>query len=106
MNFGQLSWGAVCFYYRSLGDQKYTRIMRDTQFLSRLRKEPFNISTAEFEEKVQQALQQQTGVSAKMNIDITKQPQFQEEWRKVQAQFDDQYMVHLNQCKQELAAVK
>lgn len=60
---------------------------------------------AEFEQKVQQALQQQTGVSTKMNIDITSQPQFQEEWRKVQAHFDDQYMAHLNECKQELAAI-
>jgi hypothetical protein len=52
MNFNQLSWGAVCFYYRSIGDQKYSKIMRDTQFLSRLRKEPSDISAAEFEEKV------------------------------------------------------
>ncbi|MBN1862524.1 MAG: hypothetical protein JW790_02645 [Dehalococcoidales bacterium] len=52
MNFNQLSWGAVCFYYRSLGDQKYSKIMSDTQFLTRLRQEPFNISAAEFEEKV------------------------------------------------------
>jgi hypothetical protein len=52
MNFNQLSWGAVCFYYRSIGDQKYSKIMRDTQFLSQLRKEPSNISAAEFEEKV------------------------------------------------------
>jgi hypothetical protein len=52
MNFSQLCWGAVCFYYRALGDQKYSKIMRDTQFLSRLRREPFNVSAAEFEEKV------------------------------------------------------
>ncbi len=52
MNFNQLSWGAVCFYYRSIGDQKYSKIMQDTQFLSRLRKQPSYISAAEFEEKV------------------------------------------------------
>ena len=52
MNFSQLSWGAVCFYYRALGDHRYSKIMRDTQFLSRLRREPFNIGAAEFEEKV------------------------------------------------------
>jgi hypothetical protein len=52
MNFSQICWGAVCFYYRALGDQKYSKIMRDTQFLSRLRREPFNVSAAEFEEKV------------------------------------------------------
>jgi hypothetical protein len=52
MNFNQLAWGAVCFYYRSLGDGKYSKIMRDINFLTRLRGEPFNIGAAEFEEKV------------------------------------------------------
>ena len=52
MNFNQLAWGAVCFYYRSLGDNKYSKIMRDTDFLTRLRQEPSNISAIEFEEKV------------------------------------------------------
>ena len=70
------------------------------------KQQAYDALKAEMEEKVQQALQQQTGINAKMNIDITKQPQFQEEWRKIQAQFDEQYMNHLNQYKQELAAVK
>ncbi len=52
MDFNQLAWGAVCFYYRSLGDNKYSKIMRDTDFLTRLRHEPSNISAIEFEEKV------------------------------------------------------
>jgi len=52
MNFNQLSWGALCFYYRSAGDNKYGRIMKDTSFLSRLRESPADISIAEFEEKV------------------------------------------------------
>ena len=52
MNFNQLSWGALCFYYRSAGDNKYGRIMKDTSFLSRLRESPADISVAEFEEKV------------------------------------------------------
>ena len=52
MNFSELSWAAVCFYYRSLGDTKYVRIMRDTQFVSKLREAPFDISHEEFEEKV------------------------------------------------------
>ena len=52
MNFNQLAWGAVCFYYRSIGDSKYNRIMSDTDFVSRLRNEPFNVSSIEFEEKV------------------------------------------------------
>lgn len=52
MNFNQLAWGAVCFYYRSIGDSKYNRIMSDTDFVNRLRNEPFNVSSIEFEEKV------------------------------------------------------
>lgn len=52
MNFNQLSWGAVCFYYRSIGDNRYSKIMRDTDFLARLRREPYNVSADEFEEKV------------------------------------------------------
>jgi hypothetical protein len=52
MNFNQLSWGAVCFYYRSAGDNKYGKIMSDTSFISRLREAPYDISVNEFEEKV------------------------------------------------------
>jgi hypothetical protein len=52
MDFNQLAWGAVCFYYRSIGDNRYSKVMRDTDFLTRLRREPANISAIEFEEKV------------------------------------------------------
>jgi hypothetical protein len=52
MNFNQLAWGALCFYYRSAGDNKYGRIMKDASFLYRLRETPDDISVTEFEEKV------------------------------------------------------
>ena len=52
MDFNQLAWGAVCFYYRSIGDNKYSKVMRDSDFLTRLRQEPSEISAIEFEEKV------------------------------------------------------
>jgi hypothetical protein len=52
MNFNQLSWGALCFYYRSAGDNKYSKIMKNTSFLSRLRETPSDIGVTEFEEKV------------------------------------------------------
>jgi len=52
MNFNQLSWGALCFYYRSAGDNKYCKIMRDTSFISKLREAPLDINISEFEEKV------------------------------------------------------
>ncbi|MFH1663053.1 MAG: hypothetical protein ABH934_03960 [Chloroflexota bacterium] len=52
MNFNQLAWGALCFYYRSAGDYRYCKIMQDTSFLSRLRETPMDINIKEFEEKV------------------------------------------------------
>ncbi len=52
MDFNELSWAAVCFYYRSAGDKKYARIMRDTKFISKLRQKPHELSPKEFEERV------------------------------------------------------
>jgi len=52
MKFNELAWGAVCFYYRSAGDSKYSRIMMDAEFLSRLRMSPAKVDAAEFERKV------------------------------------------------------
>jgi len=61
---------------------------------------------AEFEDKIQQAIRQQTGVSnARMNIDVEKQPQFLEEWQKVQAQMEAQYLTVLDEYKMELVAI-
>lgn len=52
MNFDQLAWGALCFYYRSAGDYRYCRTMQDTSFISTLRESPMDINIKEFEEKV------------------------------------------------------
>ncbi|MCK4863778.1 MAG: hypothetical protein KAS25_05745, partial [Dehalococcoidales bacterium] len=61
---------------------------------------------AEFEEKIQQAIRQQTGVNnARMNIDVEKQPQFLEEWQRVQSQMEAQYISVLDEYKLELAAI-
>jgi len=60
MKFNELAWGAVCFYYRSAGDSKYSRIMREAEFLSRLRMAPAEINAAEFEQKVVTALREGT----------------------------------------------
>jgi hypothetical protein len=61
---------------------------------------------AEFERKIQQAIQQQTGVSnARMNIDVESQPQFLEEWQRLQSQMDAQYVTVLDEYKKELAAI-
>ena len=60
---------------------------------------------AEFEAKLQEAVRQQTGVDAKLNIDVEKQPQFQEEWRKMQSQLEGQYLNLLGEYKKELASI-
>ena len=60
---------------------------------------------ADFEAKAQQALQQQPGSFMGAKIDVERQPQFQEEWRKAQAQLDSQYLALLSEYKQELSAI-
>jgi hypothetical protein len=60
---------------------------------------------AEFEEKIQQAVRQKTGVNARLNIDVEKQPQFLEEWQRVQAGMDAQYIKLLDEYKKEIASI-
>jgi len=69
------------------------------------RKQAYEQLKAEFSAKVQQAMQQQLGTTAGLNIDIERQPQFQEEWRKLLVQLDSQYISLLNEYKQELSAL-
>ncbi len=69
------------------------------------RKQAYDRLKIEFEAKVQQAVQQQLGSMMGIKVDVEKQPQFQEEWRKIQAQLDSQYLNHLDEYKQELRAV-
>jgi hypothetical protein len=69
------------------------------------RKQAYEQLKAEFSAKVQQAMQQQLGTTVGLNIDIERQPQFQEEWRKLLAQLDSQYVNLLNEYKQELSAI-
>ncbi len=61
---------------------------------------------AEFEAKLQEAVRKQTGVDAKLNIDVEKQPQFQDEWQRMQAQMEGQYVNLLEEYKKELATIK
>ena len=52
MRFEDLSWAAVCFYYRSMGDRKYCKIMADKDLLARLKTDPLSVPEKEFEQKV------------------------------------------------------
>jgi putative protein kinase ArgK-like GTPase of G3E family len=67
------------------------------------RKQAYTQLKAEFEAKVQQAVQQQLGSMMGIRINVERQPQFQEEWRRLQIQLDSQYISLLNEYKQELA---
>ena len=69
------------------------------------RKEAYESLKAEFEAKVQQQVQQQLGSLMQVKIDVEKQPQFQQEWRKIQTQLDSQYLSHLNEYKRELSSI-
>ncbi len=69
------------------------------------RQQAYQSLKAEMEAKIQQAMQQQ--MSPMMgNIDVEKQPQFQQEWRKTQYQLDSAYLGHLNDYKHELSEIK
>lgn len=69
------------------------------------RKQAYESLKTEFEAKIQEAVKQQLGSFAGIKIDIESQPQFQEEWRKLQAQLDLQYIKLLDEYKQELSAI-
>ncbi len=51
MRFRELAWAGFCFYYRSAGDRRYASVMKDRQFLTRLRNDPGEVSLREFEQK-------------------------------------------------------
>jgi putative protein kinase ArgK-like GTPase of G3E family len=71
------------------------------------KKEAYEQVKEQFTVKLQQALQQQMGANARMdNIDVERQPQFQEEWRKMLIRLDSQYIQHLNEYKHDLLALK
>jgi len=69
------------------------------------RQQAYDSLKAELQDKIQQAMQQQLGPLIGMKIDVEKQPQFQQEWRKIQMQLDSQYLTHLSEYKRELSEI-
>jgi len=69
------------------------------------RKEAYQSLKTELEAKIQQAVQQQLGPLMGAKIDVEKQPQFQQEWHKLQTQLDSQYLSLLGEYKQELSTI-
>jgi RNase P/RNase MRP subunit p30 len=70
------------------------------------RKQAYESLKADVEARIQQAVKQQLGTFAGIKIDVESQPQFQEEWRKLQTQLDLQYIKLLDEYKQELSAIR
>lgn len=69
------------------------------------RKQAYESLKADVEARIQQALKQQMASLANMKINVESQPQFQEEWRRMLAQLDMQYISLLNEYKKELSAI-
>jgi hypothetical protein len=66
------------------------------------RRQAYEAFRGEFELQFRQALQQQAGMAGNFPMDVTRQPQFQAEWRHRQAQLDTQYLKLLDELKQAL----
>ncbi len=69
------------------------------------RQQAYDQLKAQFEQKVQQAVQQQMGSAAMMRVDVERQPQFQEEWRRVRSQLETSYLQYLDEFRRELVAI-
>lgn len=71
------------------------------------RKQVYEGLKADFQARLQQAVQKQLGnLQTNIKLDVERQPQFQEEWRRALAQLESQYSTLLNEYKQELASIK
>ncbi len=69
------------------------------------RKQAYATLKAEFAARVKQAVQQQVSPLMGINMNVERQPQFQEEWRRMLAQLDSQYYRHLAEYKRELLTI-
>ena len=70
-------------------------------------KQAYEMLKENFQAKIEQAISQQMGSkAANMNIDVEKQPQFQEEWRRVKNQMESQYLQVMTDLKQQLIDLK
>ena len=69
------------------------------------RRQAYESLKVEFEARIKQAIQQQLGSFAGIRIDVERQPEFQEEWRRMLTQLDSQYVKLLDEYKQELSVI-
>jgi hypothetical protein len=70
------------------------------------RDQSYELLKQDFQNKIEQALAKQLGTKNNLEINVEALPQFQEEWRKVTSQLDNQYNNYLNEYKQELREIE
>ena len=70
------------------------------------RRQAYEMLKQDFQAKIKQAIQQQGGLPMGAKIDIERQPQFQEEWRRVLIQLDSQYHKLLGEYKKEIVSLR
>jgi hemerythrin-like domain-containing protein len=68
------------------------------------KKQAYAMLKQDFQAKLEQAIRQSGQNMSGIRIDVEKQPQFQEEWMKMKAQIDGQYLQLLNDYKKALEA--
>ncbi|MFQ5987535.1 MAG: hypothetical protein ACE5H6_01665 [Dehalococcoidia bacterium] len=66
------------------------------------RSQAYEMLKREFQRDLQQAAQQR---GSSIRVEVERQPQFQEQWRRTLAQLDSQYQRALEECKQELEGI-
>jgi len=71
------------------------------------RKQAYEQVKVQFAAKLQQAMQQQYGANVRVNpnVNLEQHPQFQEEWRHVLVQLEQQYINHLTEYRKELIEI-
>lgn len=69
------------------------------------RRQAYEQLKAELEARIREEMQKQMGPVMGIKIDVERQPQFQQEWRRILSQLDSQYLTMLNEYKQELANI-
>jgi uncharacterized phage infection (PIP) family protein YhgE len=70
------------------------------------REQSYELLKQDFQNKIEQALAKQGGAKNNLEINVEALPQFQEEWRKLTSQLDNQYNNYLNEYKQELREIE
>lgn len=70
------------------------------------RKQAYETVKADFAARIRPEVEKQLGSLTRVDIDVEKLPQFQQEWHKVLNQLDSQYLMLLKEYKEELAEIK